>query len=83
MKTVKVIIYNKPKYDKESIEIAKMSYNIKGYSLICGGTTADKIENETDANSIDDNHEYLVLELESGETSTFRNSYVDVFVVGR
>jgi hypothetical protein len=72
-------IYDKPKYDKESNKIAELEYNIKGYDLICGGTAADKIEAETDANSVDDNHEYLVLHLENGETATFRNSHVDMF----
>lgn len=77
---VKVIIYDRMKYDKGSNKITEMYYNVKGYSSICGGTAAKKIEAETDGNSIDDFHAYLVLELDNGETCTFRESYVHMFV---
>lgn len=82
MFTVKIKIYDRIKYDHERTEIAKMSYCIKGFKLILGGSAAAKIEAETDGNSIDDLHEYLVLEFENGETSTFRYSYVDMFERG-
>lgn len=76
---VNIKIYDKVKYDKDSNEIASANYDIKGFKLIVGGTAAQKIEAETDDNSVDDFHEYLVLEFENGEISTFRNSYVDIF----
>lgn len=77
--TVKVKIYDKVKYDKDSTKIAEVFYNIEGFKVVSGGAEAEMIESETDGNSIDDFHEYLILELEDGETSTFRNSYVDMF----
>ena len=75
---VKVYFYDGIKYDRLSVRVAEYTYKITSYYIV-GGEKAKQIENETDADGIDDFHEYLVLELEDGETATFRNSYVDMF----
>lgn len=77
--TVKVKIYDKVKFDKTSEKVAEVEYEIEGFKIICGGAEAEEIEAQTDSNSVDDFHEYLVLDIGNGETSTFRNSYVDMF----
>lgn len=43
--------------------------------------TVEQIESETDESGIDECHEYLIIELENGEISTFRNSHVDLFII--
>ena len=40
---------------------------------------ASEILRETDGSCVDDYNEYLILTYDNGETSTYRNSYVDVF----
>lgn len=76
---VKVKVYNKVKYDMDSVKVGETFYDIKGFKVVCGGKEAEEIEAMTDANSADDYHEYLVLDLGNGETATYRNSYVDMF----
>ena len=72
-------VYDICKYNPESEVIARPEYEIKGFKIVSGGTEAEEIESMTDRSGIDECHEYLVLELENGETSTFRNSHVDMF----
>ena len=75
---VKVKIYNKSKYEKDSVKVAEIFYIIKDFEVVTG-EKAKEIEKETDGNSLDEFNEYLVLTLENGETSTFCNSHVDMF----
>lgn len=68
-----VMVYNKCKYYNDSEVIAEVKYNIKGYEVVNGGARAEEIERDTDTYGVDDFHEYLILNLADGETSTFRN----------
>ena len=77
----KVKIYNGVKYEASSEKVAEVEYNnIKGYEVVTG-EKATLIGNETDEASRDDYNEYLIITLENGETSTFRNSYADMFII--
>ena len=78
MMSVKVVVYDKCKYDLTSEKVAEVEYkNIRGFDILSDIMTVERIEAETD--EIDEYHEYLIIELENGEISTFRNSHVDMF----
>ena len=86
MKTRKVMldVYEECKYtaSDEVFENSKqVTYdNVVAFEVVTG-KKAELIENNTDGSNIDDFHEYLVLYMEDGSTSTFRNSYVDLFTM--
>lgn len=73
-------VYSECKYHMGAdVESRRISYDgIISWEIVTG-EDAEQIEAETDGSCIDDYHEYLVLHFENGETSTFRNSYVDMF----
>ena len=74
-----VRMYNRVKYDRNSKKTAEVEYNnIKGYEVVTGDR-AIEIGNMTDEASRDEYNEYLIIHLETGETSTFCNSHVDLF----
>jgi len=76
--TVRVYIYHGTKYEDHE-ELATAEYTgVTSWDIIEGGEEAKEIEK--DADRIDENHEYLVLHLNNGETATFRNSHVDMFI---
>lgn len=69
-------------YETTKYEAAEKSHEIEydkvvGFKVVAG-RDADQIEAESNG-FIDEYHEYLVIEFENGETSTFRNSHVDLF----
>ena len=73
-----VKLYNECKYEKDSKVIKGV--NLEGIvSLEIKEIPASEILKETDGSCVDDYNEYLILTYENGETSTYRNSYVDVF----
>lgn len=81
MMNVKVKLYNGIKYNADTKKVTEVEYNnIIDYEVVTGDR-ATKIGLWTDENSRDEFNEYLVLELANGETATFRNSHVDMFII--
>lgn len=82
-KEIKLDVYNVFKYTakkEDLINCITVNYeNVVGFE-IATGESASRIEEETDAASIDEAHEYLILHFDDGRTATFRNSYVDMFL---
>jgi hypothetical protein len=50
---------------------------VTAWDIIEGGQEAEEIEQ---SGLVDEYHEYLVLHFEDGNTATFRNSHVDMFI---
>ena len=72
-------IYEGNKYNTTE-EGKKIQYTgVKAWTLLTG-EDAEEIEAETDGSCIDEFHEYLQLEFADGDTATFRNSHVDMWV---
>ena len=85
-KTAILDLYDDVKYfaDKTTFEKAlRVTYKdcVVGFEVITESKAVEEIENATDDESVDDFHEYLVLYFEDGNTSTFRNSYCDLFII--
>jgi len=79
--TVRVFVYDADKYTGNITEEKEVKYTgLTAWDIIEGGKEAEQIEAETDANSIDEHHEYLVLHFNDGTQATFRNSHVDMFL---
>ena len=75
-------VYDKCKYGEDAKVIRDV--NITDIiSIEVVEIPANKILKETDGSCVDDYNEYLILTYDNGETSTFRNSYVDVFRIDR
>lgn len=76
-----ITVYENNKYTATENSYKDIEYTgVTSWDIIEGGAEAEEIEAYTDESGVDDNHEYLVLHFENGETSTFRNSYVDMFI---
>ena len=73
---VKVKVYDGVKYWDGTEKVAEVEYDIKDYEV-------KQISGEEIAamgfDTVDEFEEYLILTFENGETSTFRNSHVDLF----
>lgn len=79
--TVKILVYNANKYTGNITEEREIVYKgVTAWDIIEGGIEAEEIESMTDADGVDEHHEYLVLHLRDGRTATFKNSYVDMFI---
>ena len=75
-------VYDKCKYKEGSKVIADVNLTDIA-SLEVKEISASDILRESVGSCLDDYNEYLILTNENGETSTFRNSYVDVFRIDR
>ena len=80
-------VFEEPKYiggkfnDACGDQGKKVEYKgVRAWSIITGGDEAEEIERDTDQSGIDENHEYLVLYFEDGNTATFRNSHIDMWI---
>lgn len=90
---VELTVYEKCKYDYVYAVLTQDEFNavdvearhatliIDSWDIVDGEDAAE-LEAEFDGSCIDEYHEYLVLHLASGGTSTYRNSHVDMFRMG-
>lgn len=76
---VKIKMYDGVKYDMESEKIAECYYYIENFKVL-ENEEAERLEETIDEDSIDEFHEYLVLDLGDGDTATFKNSHTDLFI---
>ena len=75
-----LVVYDKVKYEKDAKKYKLLKYNdVKSFQVDV--VPANKILAETDGSSVDPYDEYLVVKFADGNTSTFRNSYADAFVL--
>ena len=74
---VSVKLYDKIKYEKDSIKLAECEYNISSYEV---KEISDREIYDLGFDEVDKYGEYLILTLKDGEKSIFRNSFVDLFL---
>jgi len=75
---IKVKVYNGEKYNKNSVKVAEVEYkNIKSVAV---KTIEDKEIYNAGFDEVDPRKEYCIVTAENGEESTFRNSFVDMFL---
>ncbi len=76
---VKLYLSAQPKWE-EGEDVLVETTGLKSWDLIQGGTEAEEIEKDLPEIGYDEYHEYLVLHYENGETATYRNSHVIMFI---
>lgn len=73
--------YDSCKYFGGAEEGRRTEYrDVEAFEVVHGEAAA-LMEAGMDPASVDDFHEYLVIYMASGETATYRNSYVDMFKI--
>lgn len=75
--TIKVICYDKTKYESDSIKVAEHIYDDVEAIEVKAMTDEEVYEDGFD--TVDEYKEYAVITFVDGETATFRNSYTDIF----
>ena len=73
---IKVKVYNMSKYNPESVKVADAEYEPVKIEVV---EIPEAQIFEMGFDEADEYNEYVILTLKDGETSTFRNSRVDVF----
>lgn len=73
---VKIRVYDRVKYHAGAEKVAEACYEVERFEILNG----EQINIESFGGDVDEYDEYLVLYLSNGESSTFRNSYVDLFI---
>ena len=78
--TIEIDVHEALKWEATPEDEKVVTYNgIEAWSIVSDEDAAE-IESMTDESGIDEYHEYLVLYFTNGETATFRNSHVDMFI---
>ena len=78
--TIKLYVHEAVKWEAAEEDEKVATYrNVKAWSIV-NGEDAEEIEKYTDESCIDELHEYLVLHFADGETATYRNSHVEMFI---
>ena len=80
--TFKLYITEEPKWIAKEEQEVKYT-GVKSWTIITG-EDATVLEEDYigDSEMFDELHEYLILNFENGDTATFRNSHVDMFIRG-
>lgn len=73
---VKIKVYNATKYNPDSVKVAEIEYDIEKFEVV---ELPDEQVYAMGFDEVDEYKEYLILTHKNGETSTFRNSNVDLF----
>lgn len=83
MMNVRIEIYDGVKYALDAKKVAEVDYgHIDGFEVVTG-ERGRRIGEVTDGNSLDEYNEYLIIHFMNGETCTFCNSHVELFIKHR
>lgn len=75
---VKIKVYDQCKFNKESKKVGEIEYNIVDYQVV--EKTDDEIYSEG-FDTVDPHRKYLIIRFDDMSSSTFCNSFVDMFII--
>ena len=76
-------VYDSYKHKKGCCEVSRLKLNVDHFRIITNDGFDDALVDNIEKDGvIDDDHEYLVLYLESGDITVYRNNYCDLMQVG-
>lgn len=82
MKTI-LKVYDSYKHKNGCKEIARIKMNVDHFRIVCNDGFDDDIVSEIEKDGLfDDDHEYLMLYLDNGDISVYRNNFCDLMQVG-